>query len=724
MRRRFATITLLSVFAGTTTRSANAEPLRYGGDRDFHPYEFLDANGRPQGFQIDLLDALARIAHFQPQIRLDEWPAIEGDFRAGRLDAIALCETRNRREWAYFTRSHATPVVAVYRRSGTPAPIALTQLAGHSITVPDTEPMRQTVADFFSAEHYRFTSVPGMVSALTSVRDGKSDYALLPRAYGDKLLASGTVSGVVAGDFNLRLQTYAFAVAPDNASLHARLNAALGELEQSGRLEALRIKWLGSHRSVALQEDLAQRLHRHRKLLLGVGGSALIATTVLGLLVRQRTQRASAERRRRKDAEAALQGLRDRLDRAFTRHRDPMLITEHSTGIVLDVNDALCELVGAARNDLIGQAVEAVPGIVDPGSVAMLRAILDQDGLIENEMIEIRRADGATRSCLVMAEMFQTGENHHVFTIIRDLTEQIASDAELRAAYDALADSLREQAQALARAQADLDRTDRELQAFAASVSHDLRWPLRVISGFSEMLRHDLDAGLIAEATQHAERIDRASRRMDEMLNALTKLARLNQHPVDIAPIDMAAMAREAWAQIVAADPEREVELTIANLPIARGDRGLIHHVWANLLSNAFKYTSRTADAKVIVDYASEGDRTWYRVSDNGRGFDMSLAKKLFEPFKRLHSESEFPGTGLGLHIVRRIVRRHGGDVRAHGEPGYGATFGFTLDPGAAPERNGSGNGATSVTDSVSTTSNGAAHGNREHAAPSVALRR
>jgi signal transduction histidine kinase len=211
-------------------------------------------------------------------------------------------------------------------------------------------------------------------------------------------------------------------------------------------------------------------------------------------------------------------------------------------------------------------------------------------------------------------------------------------------------------------------------------MSHDLRAPLRAIRGFSAFLQQDVQAGRFEEAANYANRIERAARRMDEMVEALTRLSRAANCQLHRERVDMAEQAREAWGIVGEAEPQREVTLLIADLPPAMGDPPLLAQVWQNLLGNAFKYTAPVSPAKVGVDAFEEDGRQWYRVSDNGAGFDMSLAKHLFEPFRRLHPESAFAGTGIGLSIVRRIVRRHGGEIRARGNVGVGAVFEFTLE--------------------------------------------
>jgi len=306
--------------------------------------------------------------------------------------------------------------------------------------------------------------------------------------------------------------------------------------------------------------------------------------------------------------------------------------------------------------------------------------MLRRDGAIDSAPLQILRADGEVRYCLVSTEVFAVAGQRQAFSIIRDVSEQLRANSELRSGYEALAASVREQARVLSTVQASLARADRELQGLASSVSHDLRAPLRAIRGFSGLLKGDLEAGHLDEAVAHIQRIDRAAQRMDEMIDALTRLARAGHGSIDRSAVDMAQLAREAWALVTATDPARHVALAVGELPPAVGDRPLLAQVWQNLLANAFKYTARAAVAKVGVDAFLDNGRQWFRVTDNGAGFDMSSAGHLFEPFRRLHSEHDFPGTGIGLSVVRRIVLRHGGDIRARGNLGVGAVFEFTLD--------------------------------------------
>jgi light-regulated signal transduction histidine kinase (bacteriophytochrome) len=221
-----------------------------------------------------------------------------------------------------------------------------------------------------------------------------------------------------------------------------------------------------------------------------------------------------------------------------------------------------------------------------------------------------------------------------------------------------------------------LEIANRELETFSYSVSHDLRAPLRAIDGFSQALLEDYSAKLDERGLGYLQRVRRAAQRMADLIDALLLLAKVTRAPIAPAPVDLSRVARFVAAELHAADPERPVELVIESELNAYGEPNLIALVLQNLLSNAWKFTRRAAFAQVIVGKNSEGE---FFVRDNGVGFDMAYAGKLFGAFARLHHVEEFEGTGIGLATVARIVHRHGGSIRAEGEVGAGATFYFTL---------------------------------------------
>jgi signal transduction histidine kinase len=225
---------------------------------------------------------------------------------------------------------------------------------------------------------------------------------------------------------------------------------------------------------------------------------------------------------------------------------------------------------------------------------------------------------------------------------------------------------------------AELERTNRELDAFSYSVSHDLRAPLRAIDGFTQALARDLEGQLDERGRDYVARVRRNVTRMGELIDALLELARIARSPLHSEPVDLSLLAAEVIGDLQRQQPERKVELAIEAGLTAQGDRRLLRVVLVNLLGNAWKFTSRAEQPRIEVG-ALPGAEPAFFVRDNGAGFDMAYAKKLFAPFQRLHDAREFEGTGIGLATSQRAIARHHGRIWAEGVAGKGATFFFTV---------------------------------------------
>jgi signal transduction histidine kinase len=219
-----------------------------------------------------------------------------------------------------------------------------------------------------------------------------------------------------------------------------------------------------------------------------------------------------------------------------------------------------------------------------------------------------------------------------------------------------------------------------EQASFSYTVSHDLRAPIRVVEGFTRILKEDYGPRLDRVGNEHLDRVLGAAARMTQMIDAMLTLARLSTQPLARQPVNLSQLAGYIVDDLVRGAPERDAEVEIEPGLIARGDPTLLRLVLENLLGNAWKYTQRTPRARIAVAAeAQPAGRCGFVVRDNGAGFDMRSAERLFGLFQRLHSASEFPGTGVGLASVKRIVQRHGGDIWAEAEPGRGAAFHVTL---------------------------------------------
>ena len=226
---------------------------------------------------------------------------------------------------------------------------------------------------------------------------------------------------------------------------------------------------------------------------------------------------------------------------------------------------------------------------------------------------------------------------------------------------------------------ADLEAVNKELESFSYSVSHDLRSPLRAVDGYSRILEEDHADKLDGEGRRVLQVIRESSRKMSTLIDDLLALSRLGRTPLAATDIDMNALVSEALDEVTAADPTQRTRVVLSDLPRARGDPALLKQVWINLLSNALKYSGRRQTPRVEVSGRVNGGDIVYRTSDNGSGFDMRYYDKLFGVFQRLHSQDEYPGTGVGLAIVHRVVSRHSGRVWAESRVDEGATFYFAL---------------------------------------------
>jgi signal transduction histidine kinase len=263
------------------------------------------------------------------------------------------------------------------------------------------------------------------------------------------------------------------------------------------------------------------------------------------------------------------------------------------------------------------------------------------------------------------------------FVLVVLLLENGVLYARLSLAYAA---ERRERARAEEKS-AELDAANKELDAFSYSISHDLRAPLRKVDGYAQMLEEDYQGRLDDEGRRLIGMVRSGSAQMRQLIEDMLEFSRFSRSKLVKAPIDMAALVGEALAQ-VRGDSRARAQL--GELAPADGDRALLKQVWLNLLSNALKYSGKRDAPVVEVSSKVEGDEIVYWVRDNGAGFDMRYAQKLFGVFQRLHRPEEFPGTGVGLAIVQRVVTRHGGRVWAEGRLGEGACFFFTL-PRVAP---------------------------------------
>lgn len=322
-----------------------------------------------------------------------------------------------------------------------------------------------------------------------------------------------------------------------------------------------------------------------------------------------------------------------------------------------------------------GIPVEAVRSVMAVGTLVSVTGILkvfhwESHQSLKEALGEARRArdelDEKVRERT--AELAEANS-----ALAEDIEEKARAEREIRRLNEVLEKRVSERT-------SELRASNQELEAFSYSVAHDLRAPLRIIDGFSQALIEDYSDRLDPEGISNLERVRAASQRMARLIDDLLELSRLARKEVKREEVDLTGLAESVARSFKKVEPERDVEFRIAEGLEAECDRGLTRVMLENLLGNAWKFTSERD--KAVVEFGSlreESGKEVFFVRDNGAGFDMRYASRLFGAFQRLHSPSDFQGTGIGLATVQRIVHRHGGEVRAEGELGKGATFYFTL---------------------------------------------
>jgi PAS domain S-box-containing protein len=322
------------------------------------------------------------------------------------------------------------------------------------------------------------------------------------------------------------------------------------------------------------------------------------------------------------------------------------------------VNKRFLDIFGFGEKEIIGKTSTDI-GILDPQESLRVGALIQEKGRLQNDYVQCKTKSGSIVHTISSIEMMELNDQKYLVSFFVDVSKIV------------------EQQTIIEKHAAAMEALNKELEAFSYTVSHDLRAPLRAIDGYAAILQESYQSQLDEEGQAALAAVIRNARKMGHLIDDLLTFSRLGKKPIAKAEINMQALVQEALADLQTAGHKAEVKVgELFNIP---GDYALIKQVIFNLLSNAIKYSSKVEHPVVEITSVKTGNNITFTIRDNGVGFDMSYAHKLFGVFQRLHRSVDFEGTGVGLAIVERIITKHGGTVSATGEPQKGATFSFTV---------------------------------------------
>ena len=486
----------------------------------------------------------------------------------------------------------------------------------------------------------------------------------------EQLVADNPRQGERVRELKRRLEARVAAMRQTEAAIESKGRAAgLRRFREHGLqarqavLEALAV--VEGEERLLLEERLrsVDRLAARNRVLIVIGYAAAFALLILGfwLIAQESVARLRAQRK----AEAYAREVEDLYNNAPCGYH-----SLDADGMFVRVNNTELSWLGYRREELVGRM--KFSDFLTPASREKFRDSFPrfkERGRMADLELDLLRKDGSVLPVSLSATAVRDSRGNFVMSrsTLFDLSARRQAEAERARLHEELQ-----------RRAVQLEATNRELESFTYSVSHDLRAPLRAIDGFSRILVEEYGDRLDEEGRRLLGIVTDNAFKMGRLIDDLLAFSRMGRKAIAWEKLDMGALAREALAE-VRSQFRAEAEIEIAHMPPARGDRALLRQVWVNLISNALKYSSKREHPRVEIGARQEGAETAYYVKDNGVGFDMRHYDKLFGVFQRLHSHEEFSGTGVGLAIVQRIVTRHGGRVWAMAEVDRGAEFYFIL---------------------------------------------
>lgn len=697
------------------------DTIQIASEPDYPPYCFVDENGKAAGFSIDLFNAAAAAAGLKVNIKIGVWNQIKQDLAEGRLDALPLVgRTPEREEFYDFTMPYLSLHGAVFVRKETKDIHSLADLKSKSIVVMKGD----NAEEFVRREHIsnKIITTNTFEEAFIALAQGQHDAIITQRIMGLNLLEELKIENVIALDFQIPefRQDFCFAVQKGNTKLLSRLNEGLSIIIANNTYEKIRLKWFGPAETVKIDywEIALTSLYIIVPLLIIL---TLFFIYYLRRQVRERTESLTAEIKQHKQTYQELEKQQSLLKENEEQIR--LLLNSTAEGIYgIDLNGR-CTFINQSALKILGyQNTEMLLGKnmhnlihhsradgtrLDVEACKIYQTFRKGKGTYCDDEV-LWRSDGTYFYAEYFSHpIFKDGKITGAVITFLDITERKKAEQELHRLKNELELTVAERTKELEEKVEKLNKSEKallymvedlnsltaelkeeqhklllsnkELEAFSYSVSHDLRAPLRHINGYVDLLNKKFYDNLPEKAQYYLTAVKNAVNQMGTLIDELLQYSRVGRQEVRKTKIEMKALVNEVVDEIKQDTGKREINWDVQKLPQVFGDYPLLKQVWVNLIDNAVKFTSKSNKAKISIGCKEEEKNFVFYVRDNGIGFDMKYAHKLFGVFQRLHSQAEFEGTGIGLANVQRIILKHNGRVWAEAEPGKGATFFFSL---------------------------------------------